>query len=150
MFSYLCTRKIGRVSVGRAKIPVFEINLLFMEMLALEKYLLEEDVLVLYSSYYHMEGKGNRIHRTQRDGKIHPGRIVAPLCRCGNYQRRPVGSVVRSGDRALCPLRPSLLRVFTNQPKCFRAAAGGCVPLPGAGKPCGDLSAGGEYPKAVR
>lgn len=46
------------IELNRAEIPEFEINLVFMEMLAMERYLLEEKALVLHSSYILWKNRG--------------------------------------------------------------------------------------------
>ena len=46
------------IELSRAEIPKFEISIVFLEMLALERYLLKENALVLHSSYIIWNGQG--------------------------------------------------------------------------------------------
>lgn len=46
------------IELNRMEIPKFEINLIFLEMLAMERYLVEENALVLHSAYIISDGRG--------------------------------------------------------------------------------------------
>lgn len=85
------------IELSRNEIPRFEINLVFMEMLALERHLLKEEALVLHSSYIVWEGQGIVFTAPSGTGKSTQAELW----------RRHAGAEIINGDRSVLWKDPS-------------------------------------------
>lgn len=79
------------IELNRSEVPCFEITLAFLEMLALEKYLLKENALVLHSSYISWKDRGIVFTAPSGTGKSTQAELW----------RRREGAKVINGDRSI-------------------------------------------------
>ena len=88
------------IELNRKEIPKFEINLVFLEMLALEKFLLKENALVLHSSYIIWKGMGMVFTAPSGTGKSTQAELW----------RKYAGAEIINGDRSILWRNPETER----------------------------------------
>lgn len=88
------------IELNRKEIPKFEINLIFLEMLALEKFLLKENALVLHSSYIIWKEMGMVFTAPSGTGKSTQAELW----------RKYAGAEIINGDRSILWRNPETER----------------------------------------
>ncbi len=88
------------IEINRKEIPRLEVNLIFLEMLALEKFLLKENALVLHSSYIIWKGKGIVFTAPSGTGKSTQAELW----------RKHAGAEIINGDRSILWRNPEMER----------------------------------------